>query len=270
MVYVSRAELEFARGRDQEALAACRTAERLAELLIASRPLTVHARAFRLQTLVRMGETVRAEAALAKLSEQERESGQMRIALAVLRLAQDDPRAASLALAPILEGITPVFHPNWLVVAFLLEAIARDVLGENRTAQRALERALDLAEPNGVLLPFLLHPAGGLLERHRGPRTAHTALISDILNLLAGRERVSPPGGQERLRGPLSDSETRVLRYLPTNLSAPEIAAELYLSVNTVKTHVRHLYDKLGTHNRGETVERARALGLLAPSSRRG
>ena len=71
------------------------------------------------------------------------------------------------------------------------------------------------------------------------------------------------------LREPLTQAETRVLRYLPTSLSAPEIASELYLSVNTVKTHMRHLYDKLGTHRRHEAVERARALGLLAPSTRR-
>jgi LuxR family maltose regulon positive regulatory protein len=60
-----------------------------------------------------------------------------------------------------------------------------------------------------------------------------------------------------------------VLRYLPTKLSAPEIAAEMYLSVNTVKTHMRHLYDKLGTHRRHEAVEKARALGLLAQAPRR-
>jgi LuxR family maltose regulon positive regulatory protein len=70
------------------------------------------------------------------------------------------------------------------------------------------------------------------------------------------------------LREPLSQSETRILRYLPTNLSAPEIASELYLSVNTVKTHLRHLYAKLDTHRRAEAVERARTLGLLSPSSR--
>ena len=56
-----------------------------------------------------------------------------------------------------------------------------------------------------------------------------------------------------------------MLRYLPTKLSVPEIADQLYLSVNTVKTHMRHLYDKLGAHRRHEAVEQARALGLLAP-----
>jgi LuxR family transcriptional regulator, maltose regulon positive regulatory protein len=57
-----------------------------------------------------------------------------------------------------------------------------------------------------------------------------------------------------------------VLRYLPTNLTGPEIANELYVSPNTVKTHVRNLYAKLGTHRRAEAVTRARNLGLLAPS----
>lgn len=58
---------------------------------------------------------------------------------------------------------------------------------------------------------------------------------------------------------------TRILRYLPTNLSTPEIAEQTYLSVNTVKTHMRHLYEKLGAHSRGEAVEHARELALLAP-----
>ena len=60
-----------------------------------------------------------------------------------------------------------------------------------------------------------------------------------------------------------------MLRYLPTNLRVPEIADQLTLSVNTVRTHIRHLYEKLGVHSRTEAVERSRALGLLALSSRR-
>jgi LuxR family transcriptional regulator, maltose regulon positive regulatory protein len=59
-----------------------------------------------------------------------------------------------------------------------------------------------------------------------------------------------------------------VLRYLPTNLTAPEIAGELYVSPNTVKVHMRSVYAKLGAHRRAEAVARARGLGLLAPSAR--
>ena len=68
--------------------------------------------------------------------------------------------------------------------------------------------------------------------------------------------------------GVLTHGETRVLRYLPTNLSAPEIAGELCLSVNTVRTHQRHLYRKLGARSRTQAVAQARALGLLAPPRR--
>jgi LuxR family maltose regulon positive regulatory protein len=75
-----------------------------------------------------------------------------------------------------------------------------------------------------------------------------------------------PPGAT--LREPLTQAETRVLHYLPTSLSVPEIAEQIYLSVNTVRTHMRHVYDKLGVHRRQEAVERARVLGLLAPSWR--
>jgi Bacterial regulatory proteins, luxR family len=57
-----------------------------------------------------------------------------------------------------------------------------------------------------------------------------------------------------------------VLRHLPTHLTAPEIARELSVSHNTIRTHMTHLYTKLGTHRRADTVARARSLGLLAPS----
>jgi LuxR family maltose regulon positive regulatory protein len=65
----------------------------------------------------------------------------------------------------------------------------------------------------------------------------------------------------------LSDREKRVLRFLPTHLSTPEIANELYLSVNTVKTHIHHVYVKLGVNSRNDAVQRARHLGLLPGSS---
>ena len=68
------------------------------------------------------------------------------------------------------------------------------------------------------------------------------------------------------LADPLSHAELRVLRYLPSNLSGSEISAQLHISPNTVRTHVRHIYDKLSVHRRTEAVRRARQLGLLAPT----
>jgi LuxR family maltose regulon positive regulatory protein len=269
----ARGLLAAVTGRPEAALAAFRAAERLAGLLVTEHALARRLRSHVLQTLVRLGQTQRVEQVVAEMGEPERDSGQMRNAVAVLRLAQDDPEAATVALAPVLDGSVPLPNAHlWDVQAWLLEATARDALGDLAAARRALERALSLAQPEGLLFPFLLDPAPGLLDRHRRTGTAHATLISAVLNLLAGREPAAPSGPEadrgQGLREPLSQGEIRVLRYLPTKLSAPEIADQLYLSVNTVKTHMRHLYDKLGAHRRHEAVEQARALGLLAPPPR--
>jgi LuxR family maltose regulon positive regulatory protein len=195
----------------------------------------------------------------------------MRVGLAALRLAQHNPQEAIAALAPVVDGSAPP-GPGlpWLVQAILLEAIALDAFGDKRAAGRALEHVLDLAEPDGILSWFLLHPAPCLLERHARQRTAHASLIADILSLLAGNRSAPPPAGSSPPLEALSSSEVRVLRYLPTNLSARQIAGELYVSHHTVRTHMSHLYAKLGTHTRADAVARARALGLLAPSPLRG
>jgi LuxR family maltose regulon positive regulatory protein len=104
--------------------------------------------------------------------------------------------------------------------------------------------------------------------RAPGP-AGHRARRADRpdLDLLAGNTP-APPARPGPLLEPLSGSEIRVLRYLPTHLSAPEIAGELSVSTSTVKTHMRNLYTKLGVHSRAEAVESARALSLLAPSAR--
>jgi LuxR family maltose regulon positive regulatory protein len=269
-MHYGRGMLEFVSGRHDAALSAFRAAERLASSLVTPHTLAPRLRSHLLQTLVRTGETRRVEQALADLDEPERGRGEIRLAEASLRLAQDDPTAAVAVLAPVIDG--SVVMPNahlWDVQAFLLQAIACDTLGDASATRRALEQSLDRAAPEGLLFPFLYDPVPDLLDRHRRGGTAHAGLIAEILNVLAGQKPGSSPAGPQRLREPLSHAEARVLRYLPTKLSAPEIAGELYLSVNTVKTHMRHLYDKLGAHRRHEAVEQARALGLLAPSPRR-
>jgi len=261
-----RGTIELAHGRNTAAVAASLAVERLGRLHATTTRFVPPAQAQALCALVRLGDVQGAEQALAKLGEADGEFGEIRVAAAELRLAQDDPRAATKELAPVLAGSVPVSWYYWLARAYMLEAIATDALGDSRAAEQALEHALEVAEPNAALLPFLLYPAPGLLERHRR-RTAHAALITEVLSLLAGNE-AAPQGARPRpLDDPLSGSELRVLRYLPTNLTAPEIASELSVSQNTVKTHVRNLYAKLGTHGRAEAVARARDLGLLAPST---
>jgi LuxR family maltose regulon positive regulatory protein len=265
-----RAQVELARGRDKAALTALRAAARQAERLVAPPPLAAQLRASRLRTLIRTGATQQVERALAELDDKERETGEMRTVVAALRLAQRDPLGATAVLEPVVNGSVPVIHRISATDALLLEAVARDALGDPGAAESALERALDTADPDGAILPFLLHPVSALLERHARRRTAHPALIAEILGLLTGASTAGPAPDQPLApREPLSESETRVLRYLPTNLSAREIADELFLSWYTVKTHMRHLYTKLDTHTRSETVDRARALGLLAASPRK-
>jgi len=294
-----RGALELARGHYADALAAFEAAGKQAEFLISPHPLTTQMRSLMVHTLLHAGETEAAEQALARMDEQQRETGEMRTAVAALRLAQHDPQAALQALAPVLDGSVFAITPA-RVGAHLLEAIARAAAGDPAAAQDALERALDLAEPDDLLLSFFIDRAPELLERHARRCTAHAALAGKILALLTGGSagpaqgairgdgspgsREGPSGGSGRVKPspeaqlvpaeaallePLSEAEMRVLRFLPTNLRAAEIAGELYLSVHTVKTHIRHLYTKLGAHGRGEAVRRARALGLLAPTPRR-
>jgi LuxR family maltose regulon positive regulatory protein len=267
--HLVRGELELARGRYTDALAALGAGERLAHMLAAARPLSVQTKSVIMLTRLKLGETQRVEQALAELTEEEKQigGGQLRLPLAALHLARGNPQAASVALAPLLDGTARVFHNNWLIVALLLEAIARNALGDPASGARALERALDLAEPDGILTPYLLYPAPDLLERHRGRRTAHAALISAILDRLTQTAARPKYMQHTQLREPLSETETRVLRYLPTNLSAPEIAEELHVSVHTVKTHLKHVYAKLSVHERSDAIKVARQLGLLAPSS---
>jgi LuxR family maltose regulon positive regulatory protein len=288
MLGQARGMLALAQGRDADARAVFQGGERLAGLLVTEHPAAMLMQAHRLRALVWLGEIERAEQALAELGEPQRQRGETRIAAAALRLAQGDPRAAAAALAPVLDGSAWVTSPGWVTQAFLLQAVACDALGDPSAAGHALEHALDSAAPDGVVLPFVLNPAPELLKRHSRHRTAHAALISDILSQLSSgrasagsgggpgrpggmasvQDRWGPGGPAPRLAERLTDSETRVLRYLPTNLSAPEIAGQLSVSVNTVRTHMRHVYEKLGAHRRTSAVERARALGLLAPSSR--
>jgi LuxR family maltose regulon positive regulatory protein len=266
-VQFARGQVELARGRSGEALAAFRSAERLARRLPEPHPLARPIRVWTLHALIRSGDIGAVKRLLSGTDRHVRERGELRIATAALRLAVGDPGTAVAELGPVLDGSARVGWRSWLAQAFLLDAIASDALGNPAAAGRAIERALEEAEPDGALLWFLLHPAPVLLERHARQGTAHEALIAQILNALAENRLDVQPKESQLSFVPLSDSELRVLRYLPTHLSAPEIAAELSVSVHTVKTHLRNLYIKLGVHRRADAVESARVLHLIAPSA---
>jgi LuxR family transcriptional regulator, maltose regulon positive regulatory protein len=257
-----RGQLEMGRGRFADALAAFRAAEQLAGPHPLARPL----RAWLVHALARLGHTDDAEDILASLRDRDRNRNEMRVATGVLRLAQHDALAAAAAVTPVLELSAAAGWSSWLIEAFLLDAIARHALGDLPAAKRSLERALALAEPDGTIMWFLMHPTRELIECHAGQQSAHPVLVARILDQLARSPTSSPALGTRLPIQPLTASEIRVLRYLPTHLSAPEIGIELHLSTNTVKTHLRNLYVKLGAHSRSEAVAAARSLGVLAPS----
>ena len=265
VVHHARGILNFGEGRFDEALAEFARAQALERLLAGEHVFKVDVRGRALQVRVRMGDAEAAQLELAGLSSDQRDRAAVRIAIAAMELDQDNPEAAAEALAPVLDGSAPALSHHWArVEALLLDATARDRLGDVRAAEESLEAALDLAEPEGLILPFLLWPSGELLERHPRHRTAHATLISTILDTLAGRA-TARRGPAAPLRDELSEAELRVVRYLPSNLTASQIASELVVSTNTVRTHMRHIYAKLDAHSRSEAVARARELGLVAP-----
>jgi LuxR family transcriptional regulator, maltose regulon positive regulatory protein len=238
--------------------------------------LPVDLRAWIVITEVLMGDAEAARVALDAVDPDERDRIGMRIAAGSLALAEGRPQAAVDVLAPVtvevrkavVDGSPQAINVSRATIhALLLEAQAQERLGKSDHAEASIERALELAEQvDGTILPFTLVPVRELLERHPRHRTAHAALLSTILDVLGGAP--PRPGRQPSpLREELSEAELRVVRFLPSNLKAPEIANELFVSPNTVRTHLRHIYTKLDAHSRSEAVGRARELGLLAPRS---
>jgi LuxR family maltose regulon positive regulatory protein len=265
VVHHARGLLRLGQDRYPEALEAFRAAERMQARLAGAHVVSVDLLGRLLQTQIAMGDLEPVRAALADAPAEERNGAEMRITAALLHLAEDDPQRAIEVLAPVIERTVEAFHPVCPAIeASLYDAVAHERLGNRRGAEESLERALDLAEAEGIVLPFILAPVQALLEHHPRHRTTHAALLRTTLGVRAGtsaRARSEPAP----LRETLSEAELRVLRYLPSNLKAPEIAAELFVSNNTVRTHLRHIYAKLDAHDRNEAVARARELGLLAP-----
>jgi LuxR family maltose regulon positive regulatory protein len=262
----SQGTLAMARGQHAAALAVFDECERLAEQLRAPHFLETVARQWQLRAQLRLGDAEPARAALASAGPEITEAQWCNLA-AHVQLVADEPAGAVAAVEPVLAGRAFAFHTNQVIEALLIDALARTTIGEREAAERSIERALDLAEPQGhVWIWLTVAGARKLLAEHPPHRTAHAAYLRALLDHLdgAGPARVDP----EALADPLNERELTVLRFLPTNLSAPEIGAEMFLSVNTVKTHMRKLYAKLDVHTRAEAVERGRALGLLAPSRR--
>jgi LuxR family maltose regulon positive regulatory protein len=264
LLHIATGILLSARLRQREALAEFSAAEHLQAQLEGSHALIRQLTSWRVSTQARLGQASEARASLAALDADLAGSAEVGNARAAICLAEGNPAGALAAARDARDGTAPAIGYVTVVEAHLLAALAHRELGEQRAATAAAESALALAEPDRLVLPFAMTGSRELLEAMPRHETAHAALVTDILDVIRGSS--ISPGNKLSLAQieQLSPSELRVLRYLPTNLSRPEIAGELSVSVNTVNTHIRNIYAKLQAQDRSSAVERAREMRLLS------
>jgi len=186
------------------------------------------------------------------------------VALAHSYLRDGDPHAAARALPHWSDDTKAEPFLSLRLDAGLVEAVSARRVGDARRAATTLERVLQLAEPDGHRRAFSAggSPVRELLTEQLEFGTAYWSLVTELVESPTRR-----PDAQDRNvtrpKEQLTDRELTVLRYLQSILSNEEIASKLFVSVNTVKTHVRNIYRKLDVARRREAVRRARELGLL-------
>jgi LuxR family maltose regulon positive regulatory protein len=155
-----------------------------------------------------------------------------------------------------------------LLEILLLQALVQQSLGDAPAALTSLECALRLAEPEGYIRAFVDEgaPMATLLQT----AARHHVASEYVKRLLRAYEAPAEvPGPHQALDEPLSERELEVLRLLGTELDGPEIASELMVSLNTMRTHTKNIYSKLGVNNRRAAVRRAEELQLLATAPNR-
>ncbi|HEY1568828.1 MAG TPA: LuxR C-terminal-related transcriptional regulator, partial [Solirubrobacteraceae bacterium] len=271
LLHVGTGMLHAGRGQHRPALKAFAAAAQAQSLLTGVHALAPRITGWLASTQARLGMRDEARATLIGSSAEpaqigaiyEGQMGAIYNARAVISLTEGDPAAALDALRGVLDAALPVVPLFTLVESHLLAGTAYLSMGDRSAAAGAAEAALAAAEPDRLMFPFAMTQAADLLHALPRHETAHRALRADIVDLLGG---ASPATDPERLPHPeeLSPSELRVLRYLPTNLTRPEIAQELYVSINTVNTHIRNIYSKLGARDRSAAIQCARRLRLLS------
>jgi LuxR family maltose regulon positive regulatory protein len=142
----------------------------------------------------------------------------------------------------------------------VLVALARQRNGDHAAATRKLEQALVRAAPEGYVRIFL--DQGPMVTSLIRSASLHGAARDHAQRVLGTGSREPPASAPSGLVDDLSSRERDVLRFLRSDLSGPDIARELVVSVNTVRTHTKSIYAKLGASNRREAVRRADELGL--------
>jgi LuxR family transcriptional regulator, maltose regulon positive regulatory protein len=270
LLHVAAGMLHAGRGQHQPAIEEFAAAARAESQLTGVHALAPRITGWLAATQARLGRTDEARATLTGFSAEVAQigyAGQMGAiynARAVICLAEGDSDGALDALREVLDAQPPALPTFTVVESHLLAGLAHLAVGDRDSAAAAAEAALAAAEPDRLMFPFAMAGAADLLDALPRHQTAHGALLADIIDLLRGEP--APSIDRRRLPEPeeLSPSELRVLRYLPTNLTRPEIARELYVSINTVNTHIRSIYSKLGARDRSSAVAKARELRLLS------
>lgn len=188
------------------------------------------------------------------------------LTFARLQLARYDLPAAHALLARLLSAARNGGRTGSVTEVLAMQALAYDAGGDTSAALTSLARALTLAEPEGYVRLFADEgaPMAALL------RAAVRAKIAPdyVRRLLASLEgaatqlSATQPSATQGVLEPLSERERDVLRLLGTDLSGPDIARELTVSLNTLRTHTKNIYSKLGVHSRRAALRRAADLGL--------
>jgi LuxR family transcriptional regulator, maltose regulon positive regulatory protein len=187
------------------------------------------------------------------------------VALARALLAGGDPRAARHALLGAPAG-GPA-SDSVRVAAWLIDAQLSFGSGDHPQGRRSLEHALRLGEPEQLRLPFAMERSWIKPVLRHDPELAHPyrrLLEPDLISPARDEARLQDAGQPVPLIvEPLSEREREVLEHVAALESTAEIATEMYISVNTVKTHLKSIYRKLSATHRGEAVRHARQFGLL-------
>jgi LuxR family transcriptional regulator, maltose regulon positive regulatory protein len=214
---------------------------------------------------VRAGDAVQARMMLEPLAAgPEADRADTRLLRGQLLLAEADFAAAIDAVAPIIDGTADELTIHGKVAALLVAAVASRRAGLTETAAGLLQQALTLAEPDDAYRVFLDagQPARSAITVLVPPTSSSAGFASRILERF-DTQLPHAAGVPEQAAVQLTDSELAVLRFLPSHLTNQEIAEALFLSVNTVKTHLRAAYRKLGVASRRAAIARARRLDLL-------
>ena len=186
-------------------------------------------------------------------------------ALAHAWMTAGDSQAARHALASVSAGAET---PDWArLEGWLADAQVSYDSGDSGRGRRSLEHALRLGEPQRLRLPFILQRTWirPVLRRDPDLADAYRQILEPDLVSPAGVPAQQPAAGRPAplIVERLSERESEVLRHVSAMLSTAEIAAEMYISVNTVKTHLKSIYRKLAATHRGEAVRRAKELELI-------